>query len=573
MKTSVLASVLALAFAITVSAGPAKPSPMDFSRVMKRASFPIPAGNGSETFSAPKEITGVFDGGMKTYGRGVSCTGQAEGGDSDAVFILKDGATLKNAIIGKDQIEGVHCQGSCTIENAWWAAVCEDALTLKGNGNAQVTGGGATGAADKVIQHNGGGTVTISGFTVDTFGKLYRACGNCKTKAERHVVIKGVKATNGKLLAGVNRNFGDTATIDDATCLLVVRKAPSTSNADGLYKAFMIFMLVKLLNLAKKNWKELGSEAIHVVSAKLTRRLRKFALLGQTDCLQPSWRQYIQISITEAHEIVKQHWESLVAHQGNIKITAIATLKPELDLDMKLVGLDDFLNFGHPSSIAVRYFEQGKTPQTELRDIEDDAAFIREEKCAELISLKEMYGKFIDQYNTQERTYEPMTVVEKSPFWNETTKTLLLLLRGLFAGGVLCFIFGQKRYRVNFGLDRSRIPRTLPAIPYKSKDSPFPRSEFSHPDVVIILTLLSWSEYATIHYDDFVSTASFSLPEAFGNLSVISIHDRQQYITQLFPGLWYSRKVVDYFLSYLVFLKQLKQFTKKLSASGWDLAV
>ncbi|KAI0609368.1 hypothetical protein TUN205_06369 [Pyrenophora tritici-repentis] len=105
----------------------------------------------------------------------------------------------------------------------------------------------------------------------------------------------------------------------------------------------MIFMLVKLLNLAKKNWKELGSEAIHVVSAKLTRRLRKFALLGQTDCLQPSWRQYIQISITEAHEIVKQHWESLVAHQGNIKITAIATLKPELDLDMKLVGLDDFL--------------------------------------------------------------------------------------------------------------------------------------------------------------------------------------------------------------------------------------
>lgn len=40
---------------------------------------------------------------------GVSCTGQAEGGDSDAVFLLKDGATLKNVIIGEDQIEGVHC--------------------------------------------------------------------------------------------------------------------------------------------------------------------------------------------------------------------------------------------------------------------------------------------------------------------------------------------------------------------------------------------------------------------------------------------------------------------------------
>jgi hypothetical protein len=55
------------------------------------------------------QISGTFDGGLKTYGRGVSCTGQAEGGDSDAVFILADGATLKNAIIGEDQIEGVHC--------------------------------------------------------------------------------------------------------------------------------------------------------------------------------------------------------------------------------------------------------------------------------------------------------------------------------------------------------------------------------------------------------------------------------------------------------------------------------
>jgi hypothetical protein len=70
------------------------------------------------------EVT-KFDGGMKTYGRGVSCTGQAEGGDSDAVFIVKNGGSLSNVIIGKDQIEGVHCEGSCTITNVWWAAVCE----------------------------------------------------------------------------------------------------------------------------------------------------------------------------------------------------------------------------------------------------------------------------------------------------------------------------------------------------------------------------------------------------------------------------------------------------------------
>lgn len=48
----------------------------------------------------------------------------------------------------------------------------------------KITGGGAFGATDKVVQHNGAGTVSISGFTVETFGKLYRSCGNCKTMYE-----------------------------------------------------------------------------------------------------------------------------------------------------------------------------------------------------------------------------------------------------------------------------------------------------------------------------------------------------------------------------------------------------
>ncbi|KAF1841016.1 polysaccharide lyase family 3 protein [Cucurbitaria berberidis CBS 394.84] len=222
MKASVATSILV--FAAAATAGPAESSPLNFFSLSKRATLPIPASKGTETFTAPKEITGVFDGGLKTYGRGVSCTGQSEGGDKDAVFILKNGATLKNAIIGKDQIEGVHCEGACTIENVWWAKVCEDALTIKGDGAATVTGGGATGADDKVVQHNGAGTVTIDGFTVDTFGKLYRACGNCKKSAERHVIIKNVKASNGKLLAGINTNFGDSAKIDSTTCATSVKQ-------------------------------------------------------------------------------------------------------------------------------------------------------------------------------------------------------------------------------------------------------------------------------------------------------------------------------------------------------------
>lgn len=67
------------------------------------------------------------------------------------------------------------------------------------------------------MQHNGGGTLTISDFVVEDFGKLYRSCGNCDSMVERHVTISGVTATNGDLIAGINSNYGDSATISGIT--------------------------------------------------------------------------------------------------------------------------------------------------------------------------------------------------------------------------------------------------------------------------------------------------------------------------------------------------------------------
>ncbi|KAK6207954.1 pectate lyase [Colletotrichum tabaci] len=177
----------------------------------------LPASSGTSVLKAAQTVAAgeSFDGGMVAFDRGVSCTGQAEGGDSDAVFILEKGAKLSNVIIGPNQIEGVHCNGGCALDNVWWSAVCEDAFTIKlqdAGETTTITGGGAFGAEDKVLQHNGGGTLSVSGFTVETFGKLYRSCGNCKTSAERHVIFDSINASSGKLLAGINSNFGDTAT-------------------------------------------------------------------------------------------------------------------------------------------------------------------------------------------------------------------------------------------------------------------------------------------------------------------------------------------------------------------------
>lgn len=82
--------------------------------------------------------------------------------------------------------------------------------------------------------------------------------------------------------------------------------------------------------------------------------------------------------------------------------------------------------------------------------------------------------------------------VEEENFWIEATKGSLLHLRGLLAGGVLSFALKSKQWRIKYGSELDRTPRTQLAVPYHSKDNPSPRSEFSHPDVAITLTLLNY---------------------------------------------------------------------------------
>ncbi|KAJ4372929.1 hypothetical protein N0V83_003220 [Neocucurbitaria cava] len=179
--------------------------------------LPTPVGTKSNSKVIEVAAGATFDGGWYKYDRGSgACNEQTEGGDSDAVFLLGAGATLKNVIIGKNQAEGVHCKGHCTLEFVWWEDVCEDALTIKGDKAGEeswVIGGGAYHASDKVVQHNGCGTVNIINFYVEDYGKLYRSCGNCSSQCKRNVYIEGVTAVDGGELAGINSNYGDTATL------------------------------------------------------------------------------------------------------------------------------------------------------------------------------------------------------------------------------------------------------------------------------------------------------------------------------------------------------------------------
>ncbi|KAI6383315.1 hypothetical protein MCOR25_000235 [Pyricularia grisea] len=180
----------------------------------------LPASAGTSSVPTAIPVKGSYDGGMKRFERNPAvCQGQTETGEKDAMFILENGATLSNVIIGKSQAEGVHCKGTCTLNNVWWADVCEDAATFKQtSGTSYIRGGGAFKASDKIFQFNGRGTVVIDNFYANDYGKLVRSCGNCKDNGgPRNVVIQNSVAVNGGVLCGINSNYGDTCKIT-STC-------------------------------------------------------------------------------------------------------------------------------------------------------------------------------------------------------------------------------------------------------------------------------------------------------------------------------------------------------------------
>ncbi|KAK4495018.1 hypothetical protein PRZ48_013345 [Zasmidium cellare] len=252
-----------------------------------------------------------------------------------------------------------------------------------------------------------------------------------------------------------------------------------------------------------------------------------------------------------------------------------------------------------PGSIEIVTGVQGSCPRIRLLRPESGPRLVAFTAAA--IRDDGIDGFHLTRYSAQVRqavfTYitEPslaakdIDAVEQSPVWAAATRPHLLMLRGLLAEGVLVFALKEKRWRVNYGLTTTRTPPTTLAVPYRAKDSPSPRSEFSHPDIVITLTSLAYyygglsdddmfaalshladSDEADTEYQRWVRDAC-GLPTEFEQLQSINLKDRSQCINELFPCLNHGKSVVDYFLSHLVFPKQMKEFPHKLSASGWDI--
>ncbi|KAF8251192.1 hypothetical protein K440DRAFT_596393 [Wilcoxina mikolae CBS 423.85] len=173
---------------------------------------------------------------------------------------------------------------------------------------------------------------------------------------------------------------------------------------------------------------------------------------------------------------------------------------------------------------------------------------------------------------------------------SDSDKKTLLLLRGMIAHGILLTALRDRRWRVDYGLDEKRSPPTLLAVPYRAKDSPALRAEFSHPDMAITLTCLSYyyggltdsqlevsfaallkSNNPPAEYQRWVGNDP-AVSESIRTLSGVNIDDFEQRSTLVFPQLRNRKCVIDFYLSQVVFPKDAKEFPHKLSTSGWDLA-
>ncbi|KAJ6485650.1 hypothetical protein C8R45DRAFT_278518 [Mycena sanguinolenta] len=162
----------------------------------------------------------------------------------------------------------------------------------------------------------------------------------------------------------------------------------------------------------------------------------------------------------------------------------------------------------------------------------------------------------------------------------------LLLVRGLFAHGILNLSLREKRWRVDYGLDPRR---TMLAVPYRAKDSPAPRAEFGHPDMIIVLTCLSYyyggltdsqldtsfklllnSDNPDAQYEFWVKGIQ-DLSRTLANWRGLNLDDFEQKTRDVFPLLRYNKAVIDFYLSECVFTKEAREFEHKLTTNAWDL--
>jgi hypothetical protein len=85
------------------------------------------------------------------------------------------------------------------------------------------------------------------------------------------------------------------------------------------------------------------------------------------------------------------------------------------------------------------------------------------------------------------------------------------------------------------------------------------------------LEVLLQSDQAQEEYEQWVNDAP-DLPVPFKHITGINLSNTGQCSREVFPPLQFARSAINFYLSAIVFPAEMKEFSHKLSSSGWDIA-
>jgi hypothetical protein len=257
------------------------------------------------------------------------------------------------------------------------------------------------------------------------------------------------------------------------------------------------------------------------------------------------------ILVEQAFDSIKRHLHSKLTHQSNLggAFPDLRSVEESLLLDALHQVAEDAV--------------MGRLPALNIRGLSD--------------SDRDQVRQFITSQSSGVHLPEGL----------EGKYKVLLLLRGLIAYDILLYAMTNKRWRVDYGL---ALWRTSLAVPYRAKDVPTVQAEFGHPDVAIALTCISYYycglditqlsrcfelllqlDSPELEYMSWVRESRACLPISLHSIQGVNTDDHDQLREELLPVLGRSKSVIDFYLNYVVFPKECKEFPHKLSSSGWDI--
>ncbi|CAE7249099.1 unnamed protein product [Symbiodinium natans] len=194
-----------------------------------------------------------------------------------------------------------------------------------------------------------------------------------------------------------------------------------------------------------------------------------------------------------------------------------------------------------------------------------------------------------ERQHFQECVLNPETEDTPWAYLADGIQPLAQLLRGLLSHEVLLLVL-SKRYRVDYGAHPEGVRRM--AVPYRAKDAAAERAEFGHPDVAMMLSILTYyrgglceayldevfwrlqqraSEEAASIYERWTNEMKEHMPEDLRKWSGVNLDNRQMILQRLYPLLRRHTGVVDFWLDEIVFPVEAKCFPQKITSTAWDL--